>query len=217
MVVRSSRCDAHAGLVSTSSTRSARGGSRPACPGRPARPGNLRRRASLPWVEPLASPAHEEVHMKDVDRRSFLRIAGISLGVGALYRVAPALAAPGAGADTARRLARANGEAVRPFTFVQLSDTHVGSGPPVNPGGTAAFERAVEVVNRLRTPPELILFTGDLTHDSEEPGEPERRMRTFQRIADRLRVKDRRVVPGEHDAGLDGGARFREVFGPTSY
>jgi 3',5'-cyclic AMP phosphodiesterase CpdA len=155
--------------------------------------------------------------MKDIDRRSFLRIAGMSLGVGALYRVAPALADPGAGADTARQLARQNGEAVRPFTFVQLSDTHVGSGPPANPNGTRAFEHAVEVVNRLPEKPDLILFTGDLTHDSEEPGEPERRMRRFQEIAGGLRVGTQRMLPGEHDAGLDGGRLFREVFGETHY
>jgi hypothetical protein len=155
--------------------------------------------------------------MKELDRRSFLRIAGVSLGVGALYRVAPALAAPGAGADTAKRLAKANGEKVQPFTFVQLSDTHVGSGPPMNPGGTGAFERAVETVNRLHEKPDLVLFTGDLTHDSEEPGEPERRLRRWQEIASRLSVKARRVIPGEHDAGLDGGQRFREMFGETHY
>ncbi len=155
--------------------------------------------------------------MKDLDRRSFLRIAGASLGVGALYRVAPALAAPGAGADTARRLARRNGEAVRPFTFVQLSDTHVGSGPPMNPNGTAAFERAVETVNRLPEKPDLILFTGDLTHDSEDRGEAAKRMRRFQEIAGRLGIRTHRLVPGEHDAGLDGGALFRDVFGETHY
>ena len=155
--------------------------------------------------------------MKDLDRRSFLRIAGTSLGVGALYRVAPALAAPGAGQDTARQLARRNGEAVRPFTIVQLSDTHVGSGPPQNPNGTAAFERAVETVNGLREQPDLILFTGDLTHDSEAPGEPERRFQRWQEIADRLRVKTRKIVPGEHDAGLDGGQRFRTMFGETHH
>jgi hypothetical protein len=155
--------------------------------------------------------------VKDVDRRTFLRIAGMSLGAGALYRVAPAFAAGGAGGDTARSLARKNGEAVRPFTFVQLSDTHVGSGPPLNQNGTAAFERAVETVNRLRQPPDLVLFTGDLTHDSEEPGEAARRMQRFQEVAGRLRVRNRKVVPGEHDAGLDGGVLFREVFGETHY
>ena len=155
--------------------------------------------------------------MKEFDRRTFLRISGVSLGVGALYRVAPALASPGPGAETALALRRKNGEEVRPFSFVQLSDTHIGSGPPVNPNGSAAFERAIEVVNRLGQQPDLVLFTGDLTHDSEEPGEPARRMRRFQELASRLRVKARKAVPGEHDAGLDGGTQFREVFGETHY
>ncbi len=155
--------------------------------------------------------------MDRIDRRSFLRIAGVSLGAGALYRVAPALALAGEGERLAQASARKNGEAVRPFTFVQLSDTHVGSGPPLNPGGTAAFEHAIDVVNRLPETPELILFTGDLTHDSEDPGEPARRMRRFREIAGRLKVKTQKAVPGEHDAGLDGGALFRELFGETHY
>ena len=66
-------------------------------------------------------------------------------------------------------------------------------------------------------PPDLVLFTGDLTHDSEEPGEPARRMKRFREIAGRLKVRDRKAVPGEHDAGLDGGVLFREAFGETHY
>jgi hypothetical protein len=155
--------------------------------------------------------------VRPIDRRSFLRVLGTSLGVGALYRVAPALALPGEGEEVSRLLERANGEGIEPFSFVQLSDTHVGSGAPLNPAGTGAFERAVEVVNRLKEPPALILFTGDLTHDSEEPGEPARRMKRFREIAGGLRVHVQKAVPGEHDAGLDGGRLFRENFGETHY
>jgi 3',5'-cyclic AMP phosphodiesterase CpdA len=151
------------------------------------------------------------------DRRTFLRLAGTSLGAGALYRAFPALAEGGQAGDTARALRRHNGEAPRPFTFVQLSDTHVGFSGPPNPTGTRAFERAVEIVNGLRQPPDMVIFTGDLTHDSEKPGEPAERMRRFREIADRLKVKTRRLIPGEHDAGLDGGALFREFFGETHY
>jgi hypothetical protein len=154
-----------------------------------------------------------------IDRRTFLRITGLSLGAGALYQVAPALAAGdrGVAGDLAASQGRANGEAVTPFTFVQLSDTHVGFSGPPNPTGTQAFERAVALVNGLAKPPDLVFFTGDLTHDSEAPGEPEARMRRFKEIAGGLKVKARHAVPGEHDAGLDGGALFREHMGPTSY
>ena len=160
--------------------------------------------------------------MSQIDRRRFLRLSGLSLGAGALYRAFPALARgseageAGEAAETGRRLALANGEAPRPFTFVQLSDTHVGFQGPPNPTGTKAFERAVEVVNALDPLPELVLFTGDLSHDSEKPGEHAARMKAFREIASRLRVPTVKMVPGEHDAGLDGGALFREHFGETS-
>ncbi|MFL5273207.1 MAG: metallophosphoesterase family protein [Anaeromyxobacteraceae bacterium] len=154
---------------------------------------------------------------RGLDRRSFLRVAGLSLGAGALYRVGPALAAGGEAGDVARRLARANGEGVTPFTFAQLSDTHVGFSGPPNPTGTAAFERAVDVLNRLPQPPDLVLFTGDLTHDSEDEAERAARMRRFKAIAGRIRVKAQRMVPGEHDAGIDEGKLYREVFGEPSY
>jgi hypothetical protein len=151
-----------------------------------------------------------------IDRRDFLRITGLSLGAGALYRVAPALAGEGVASDVARSQKAASGEAVTPFSFVQLSDTHVGFSGPPNPTGAAAFERAVAMVNALSPRPDLILFTGDLTHDSETPGEPAVRMRRFKEIAARLQVTEQHAVPGEHDAGLDGGALFREFFGETS-
>ena len=47
-----------------------------------------------------------------IDRRKFLKIAGASLGFGALYRVAPALASRGVADDVARLLSRKNGESV---------------------------------------------------------------------------------------------------------
>jgi hypothetical protein len=150
---------------------------------------------------------------KSIDRRRFLKIAGVSLGFGALYRVAPALAAGGEADAVARSLARRNGERVTPFSFVQLSDTRVGFSGPPNPTGTRAFERAVEVVNRLPQTPDLILFTGDLTHGTEDRNEHADRMRQFRKVASWLKVP----VPGEHDAGLDGGALYREFFGESSY
>jgi 3',5'-cyclic AMP phosphodiesterase CpdA len=146
-----------------------------------------------------------------------LKIAGASIGVGALFQVAPLLGSSPGGRALAARLGKSNGEAPTPFSFVQLSDTHVGFAGPQNPLGTQAFERAVEMINGLTPRPELVLFTGDLTHDSEKPGEHADRMRQFRQIAGRLRVPLVHSVPGEHDAGLDGGKLFREVFGETHY
>ncbi|HEV2722651.1 MAG TPA: metallophosphoesterase [Thermoanaerobaculia bacterium] len=138
-------------------------------------------------------------------RRDFLKISGTALGGAALLRFGTTSAA-------ASYLAGKNGEAPSPFTLVQLSDTHVG-----HPLGTKAYERAVELINGLDAQPDLVLFTGDLTHDSDDPAEHARRMKTFRDIASRLKVKKRYHVPGEHDAALDGGTLFRENFGESHY
>ena len=42
-------------------------------------------------------------------------------------------------------------------------------------------------------------------------------MNLFKDISGRLKVAKVYHVPGEHDAGLDGGELFRNVFGPTYY
>jgi 3',5'-cyclic AMP phosphodiesterase CpdA len=153
--------------------------------------------------------------MNPVDRRKFLKIAGVSLGAGALYRFAPP--ALGEGGRLMDLLGKKNGERPGPFSFVQFSDTHVGFDGPPDPLGTKAFEQAVAMVNGLSERPDLVLFTGDLTHDSEKPGEHAARMKRFREIAAGLKVPLVHSVPGEHDAGLDGGVLFRENFGETYY
>jgi 3',5'-cyclic AMP phosphodiesterase CpdA len=155
--------------------------------------------------------------MKRCNRRTFLKVIGASIGMGTLYAVRPALGADEEGKELLRLLGRANGEEFAPFSFVQLSDAHVGFSGPPNPLGTVAFERAVEVINGLEQRPDLVLFTGDLTHDTEAPGEHAERMRLFQKIAGRIEVPLVKCVPGEHDTGLDGGELYRSVFGPTYY
>jgi 3',5'-cyclic AMP phosphodiesterase CpdA len=155
--------------------------------------------------------------MKAPDRRSFLKIAGTSLGIGVLYSAYPAALATGEVGNVFASLGRSNGEKVTPFSFVQLSDAHVGFNGPPDPLGTKAFERAVDMVNALPQRPDLVLFTGDLTHDTEDKDVHSQRMKQFQEISKKLNVPLIKHVPGEHDAGLDGGALYREFFGDSSY
>jgi 3',5'-cyclic AMP phosphodiesterase CpdA len=153
---------------------------------------------------------------KPLDRRSFMRISTVSLGAGALLQFLPA-GNTASGMTLRGLLGRRNGEAPGPFSIVQLSDTHVGFQGPPDPLGTKAFERAVDTVNALDPQPDLVLFTGDLTHDTDDPAEHAKRFAAFQEISGRLRIKKRMHVPGEHDAALDGGTLFREHFGETHY
>ena len=147
-------------------------------------------------------------------RRDFLKISGFSLGAGALISVAPAMRANAGIRDWFKRH---NGEDPQPFTLVQLSDAHVGFSGPPNPTGTKAFEQAIDVINGLKVQPDLILFTGDLTHESETPGEHAKRMQTFKTLTSRLKVQKIMHVPGEHDAALDKGDLYRQFFGDPNY
>ncbi len=47
------------------------------------------------------------------------------------------------------------------------------------------------------------MFTGDLTHTTDDPKERRERMAQFKDIVAGLKVKDVRFMPGEHDASLD--------------
>lgn len=104
------------------------------------------------------------------------------------------------------------------FHFVQLSDSHWGfNGPAVNPEAGSTLRRAIAAVNALTLPPDFIVFTGDLTHTTDDPQVRRTRMREFTAIVADLKVRNIHYLPGEHDASLDHGAAFQEFFGPTHY
>jgi hypothetical protein len=112
----------------------------------------------------------------------------------------------------------AGAEPGRDFFFVQLSDAHWGfQGPKVNPDAAGTLAKAVDAVNALPHQPDFVVFTGDLTHDTDDPEERRARMEQFKSIVARLKVKDLRFLPGEHDASTDRGEAYREHFGDTHY
>ena len=104
------------------------------------------------------------------------------------------------------------------FTFVQLSDTHWGfSDAKINPDYSGTLKRAIAAVNNLQPQPDFVVFTGDLTHTTDDPKERRKRLTEFRDITKALKVKDIKFMPGEHDAGLDNGEAFKEVLGATHY
>jgi len=141
-----------------------------------------------------------------IDRRQFLKLAGLGSVVFA-SRLGGARAAGTA----------AGKQAEDDFYFVQLSDTHWGFEGPPNPDAKGTLKKAVAAVNGLSEPPDFIVFTGDLTHTTDDPKERRRRLAQFKEIVAELKVKDIRFMPGEHDASLDWGAAYQEYFGKTHY
>jgi hypothetical protein len=118
-----------------------------------------------------------------IDRRSFLRIAGTSVGIGVLYEFAPFLERRPEAGEMNSYFKRTNGEAPASFTFAQFSDPHVGFQGPPNPLGTKAFESAVALLNQSPQRPDFVLFTGDLTHDADSRDVHAERMQLFRKIA----------------------------------
>jgi hypothetical protein len=103
------------------------------------------------------------------------------------------------------------------FFFLQLSDTHWGFKGPPNPEAELTLKQTVAVINAMETKPDFIVFTGDLTHTTDDSKERRARLAQFKEIVSELKVKTLRLLPGEHDASLDRGEAFVEAFGQTHY
>jgi len=141
--------------------------------------------------------------MRHFDRRDFLKLTGLG---GVVF------------ASGLSGWARAAGSQAEEFYFVQLSDTHWGfNGPKVNPDAGHTLEKAVAAVNALEQRPDFVVFTGDLTHTTDDPKERRARLDQFRDIVAKLNVKQVRFMPGEHDASLDRGEAYQEFFGQMHY
>ena len=145
------------------------------------------------------------------DRRELMKLAALGGGAVFLSGLVGRAAAAEAGAGAGKRAAYED------FFFVQLSDSHWGFSGPPNPDAANTLKRAVASVNALETQPDFVVFTGDLTHTTDDPAERRRRMTEFRDIVSALKVRQVRFMPGEHDASLDRGAAFKEFSGETFY
>jgi 3',5'-cyclic AMP phosphodiesterase CpdA len=103
------------------------------------------------------------------------------------------------------------------FLFLQLSDTHWGYSGVSNPQADVTLKTAIDTINDVGARPDFIVFTGDLTHTTDDAAVRRKRLGEFKHLAATLKIKTLHLIPGEHDAGKDGGAAFQETFGPTHH
>src|SRR5258706_6356554 len=144
-----------------------------------------------------------------VNRREFIQRAGLA-GAGIAGVVF------GSGLRQAHAVEKS--VRVNDFFFLQMSDTHWGfTGPAVNPDAAVTLEKAVATVNGLERQPDFIVFTGDLTHTTDDAQERRTRLAQFRDIVGKLNVKDVRFMAGEHDASLDPGRAYHEFFRGLHY
>jgi 3',5'-cyclic AMP phosphodiesterase CpdA len=107
--------------------------------------------------------------------------------------------------------AQAAAAKAKPFSFVQVSDSHIGFSKPFNPDARVTFREAIAKVKALPQKPDFIIHTGDITQLSKDDQFDD---------ADQI-LKEAGVpvfhVPGEHDVLDEGnGKAFLARYGKGS-
>lgn len=140
----------------------------------------------------------------DIDRRGFLRCMAWA-GTGVVFTLT-------ASGVTTNQLGSASAAAAtNSFSFVQISDSHVGFDTAPNKDVIGTLERAVKKINALPQRPSFVVHTGDHVHLST-PDEFD----TVKQILGTIRTGQVFNVPGEHDVFVDGGRRYLKFFGKGS-
>jgi Icc protein len=144
----------------------------------------------------------------DDGRRGFLKCMAWA-GTGALFAFEGGIGSS-IGLDAALA-APARRSAVAPFTFVQVSDSHIGFNKPPNADARATFAEAIAKVKALPVQPDFLIHTGDVSQLSRDD--------EFDDADQILKSTGLPVffVPGEHDMlDPDSGKAFLSRFGKAS-
>jgi Icc protein len=94
------------------------------------------------------------------------------------------------------------------FSFVQISDSHIGFSKAANPDVIGTLNAAIAKINAMPVTPSFVLHTGDLSHLAQAD--------EFDTLDQALKsVKTEKIfyVPGEHDVLNDGGKQYLERYG----
>jgi Icc protein len=147
-------------------------------------------------------------HNKDaIDRRGFLQcMAWAGTGVlwtlkGGVLKTFPLASGVSDGMYTAKMKGA-------DFSFIQVSDSHIGFNKEANPDVTATLQVAVDRINNATAPPDFLLHTGDISHLSK-PSEFD----TAEQVLKGAKAGRIFFVPGEHDVLEDDGKQYLDRFG----
>jgi 3',5'-cyclic-AMP phosphodiesterase len=142
-----------------------------------------------------------------IDRRNFLSCMAWA-GTGLLWTMA-------GGVPTSKLLAAAPGAAAQAaahagagFSFVQISDSHIGFNKAANQDVAGTLKLAIDKINAMPGTPDFLLHTGDITQSAKAA-----EFDTALQIIKGSRIGDVHYVPGEHDTSTDDGALYLERFG----
>jgi 3',5'-cyclic-AMP phosphodiesterase len=94
------------------------------------------------------------------------------------------------------------------FSFLQISDSHIGFNKPVNPNALATLQEAIAKIKAMPMKPAFMLHTGDITHLSKDM--------EFDDADQAIKASGLTTfyVPGEHDVIDEGtGKAYLQRYG----
>src|SRR5262249_48540660 len=162
---------------------------------------NLREVRSSPCSQLQETDMSTDDHEKGPSRRKVLECMTWA-GTGVLWTVA-------GGVPTSLGIIdEALAQQSKGFTFLQISDSHMGFDKPANPNTKGTLEESIGRVKALTVKPSFMIHTGDISHLSK-PAEFD----DADRIISGARL-DVHYVPGEHDIiDEDQDKLYRERYG----
>src|SRR5271156_2663390 len=153
----------------------------------------------------LINQSLQDLNNDGVDRRGFLKCMAWA-GTGLVWTMS-------GGVPVSRAFAKSygNGKVAgkgAAFSFVQISDSHIGFNKPANPDVTATLQTAIDKINAMPDKPDFIIHTGDLSQLSK-PSEFD----TLDQTLKGASAKQIYFVPGEHDMLSDNGDQYLQRYG----
>ena len=149
---------------------------------------------------------HDHNH-DGLDRRGFLECMAWA-GTGMLWSVSGGLLGSAVLSGRAAAAEMGGATSKSSFSFVQISDSHIGFSKDANKDVVGTLKEAIARINALPEPPDFILHTGDLTHLSEAE-----EFDTLDQLLKTAKTSQILYVPGEHDVIGDNGKQYLERFG----
>src|SRR5208283_1787556 len=145
----------------------------------------------------------QDLNNDGVDRRGFLKCMAWP-GTGLVWTMSGGIPVSRAFAKNTDRSAGKGAD----FSFVQISDSHIGFSKPANPDVTATLQTAINKINAMPDKPDFIIHTGDLSQLSK-PSEFD----TLDQVLRGASAKQIYFVPGEHDMLSDNGDEYLQRYG----
>ncbi|MBV9573724.1 MAG: metallophosphoesterase [Acidobacteriales bacterium] len=154
-------------------------------------------------TEKLCDQKLRDLDHDGVDRRGFLKCMAWA-GTGLVWTMAGGIPVSQTFAKTLTKRTAQSGD----FSFVQISDSHIGFNKPANPDVTATLQIAINKINAMPQKPDFIIHTGDLSQLSK-PSEFD----TLDQALKAVSAKQVYFVPGEHDMLTDNGEQYLKRYG----